>query len=201
MFLFNYFKRREKGTERTIRITLSLSLAEELCVFSGTGDARPPIFMIFDITRVFIKVTLIKSRSRSLGRNNNFFPRPVSNRCYTGNRRKILREKAGSAHTIHSSVRFRAKRSSQRKSMLLCLSRSTLSQLSLVVFPVYCENGLNQHAITISQRYARRQCAVRNACNYNYTRLHCYKYSGRTQGIRNNDCFLSAADLNARRNS
>lgn len=76
MFLFNYFKRREKGTERTIRITLSLiSLAEELCVFSGTGAARPSIFTMFDITRVFIKVTLIKSRPRSLGRNNNFFPR------------------------------------------------------------------------------------------------------------------------------
>lgn len=195
MFLFNYFKRREKGTERTIRITLSLiSLAEELCVFSGTGAARPSIFTMFDITRVFIKVTLIKSRPRSLGRNNNFFPRLVSNRCYTGNRRKILRKKAGSAHTVHSSVRFRAKWSSQRKSMPLCLSRSTLSRLSLAVFPVCCENGLNQHAITISQRYARRQCAVRDTCNCNYTRLHCYKYSVRTQGIRNNDRFLSVAD-------
>jgi len=66
-----------------------------LC-FLKCESARPLIFTIFDITCVFIKVTLIKSRSHSLRRNNNFFL--VSFRIDAtsmGNRRKILREKAG----------------------------------------------------------------------------------------------------------
>lgn len=118
MFLFNYFRRREKGAEKNYSFeltALSLSLSRwflwrKSFVFSRV-PARPPIFTIFDITRVFIKVTLIKSRSRSFGRNNNFFSFSFrfSDRRYTGNRRKILREKAGEAR-IRTAVRpvFRA---------------------------------------------------------------------------------------------
>jgi len=36
---------------------------------------------------------------------------------------------------------------------------------------------------------------IRDACNCSYMQLHCYKCSDDTQGIRNNDRFLSTIDI------
>lgn len=76
--------------------------------------------------------------------------------------------------------------------MLLCLSRSALAIL-IGRFPrvlrEWIESTCNYYLATLRATAMRR---TRRNCNY--TRLHCYKYSGRTQGIRNNGRFLSVID-------
>lgn len=119
---------------RTNHSLADFSGGRALC-FLGYESSRPPIFTMFDITRVFIKVTLIKSRSHSLGRNNNFFPRFVSNRCYTANRRKILREKARVARRIpFSACPFDFARSNRRNwNQCHFIYREALRRFSLAV--------------------------------------------------------------------
>lgn len=144
-------------------------------------------FTIFDIARVFVKVTLIKSRSRSLGRNNNFFLSPFSLLGSTLHGKSKKNIAGGSWEGAHGPCSFARKRSvAMEINGNHFIYRETLPAILAGRNPppppsVVRMDCINIQFTVLLVRATVRQCAVRDACNRNYARLHCYKYPGHTR--------------------
>ena len=162
--------------------------------FLKCESARPPIFTIFDITCVFIKVTLIKSRSHSLRRNNNFFLVSFQiDATWEIEEKYCERKPEKCVYTVfRSSVRFRAKRSSPNGNQCYFVYREALSRFSLAVSPCVTRmDWINMQLLSRNAALNGNAPSVYATLVIVVTRDCIVTNIPVAQGIQNNDRFSS----------